>query len=139
MKKKLILLLGTVLSVAALAHAPLISVDDNGDGTIYIEGGFSNGASAAGIPVILVKDAPYNGPEETFKGKEIIYEGKFGADNSVTMPKPATSKYEVYFNGGEGHVVGKKGPALKEEEKTSWEAAVKDFDFGDWKGSMTEE
>lgn len=139
MKKKLILLFGTVLSVVALAHAPLISVDDNGDGTIYVEGGFSNGASADGIPVVIVKDAPYNGPEETFKGKEVIYEGKFGKDNTITLPKPATPKYEVYFNGGEGHTIGKKGPALTEKEKSSWEKSVSTFDFGDWKDSMTAE
>lgn len=138
MRKKLVLTLGTLLSVAALAHAPLVSVDDNGDGTIYMEGGFSNGASAAGIPVIIVKDAPYNGPEETFKGKEILYEGKFGEDNSITLPKPATPKYEVYFNAGEGHIVGKKGPALTEAEQEAWKKAVDAFDFGDWKDYMLE-
>lgn len=138
MKKKLIVLFGTVLSMVALAHAPLISVDDNGDGTIYVEGGFSNGASSAGIDMVVVKDAPYNGPEETFKGKEIIFEGKFGDDNSITIPKPATPKYEVYMNAGEGHVTGKKGPALKEEEKEKWQKAVDAFDFGEWKESMTD-
>lgn len=138
MKKKLMLLFGALLSVAALAHAPLISVDDNGDGTIYVEGGFSNGANVDGIPVVIVKDAPYNGPEETFKGKEVIYEGKFGKDNSITLPKPATPKYEVYFNGGEGHSVGKKGPALTEAEKGAWEKGIASFDFGEWKESMTE-
>lgn len=137
MKKKLILFFGSILSVVALAHAPLISVDDNGDGTIYVEGGFSNGASSEGLPVVLVKDAPYNGPEETFKGKEVIYEGKFGKDNSITIPKPATPKYEVYLNAGEGHVIGKKGPALSEGETSAWEKATSSFDYGDWKDSMT--
>ena len=57
---------------------------------------------------LIVKDKAYNGPEETFKGKEIIYKGKLDAKGSITMPKPATEKYEVYFNAGEGHVTSKK-------------------------------
>lgn len=99
---------------------------------------FSNGSSAAGIELVIVKDAPYNGPEETFKGKEIIFQGKFGEDGSLTLPKPTTPKYEVYFNAGEGHVVGKKGPSLEEKEKAAWEKAVSGFAYGDWKESMTE-
>jgi len=39
----------------ALAHTPLFSCFDNADGTIYCEGGFSDGSSAAGV-AILVKD-----------------------------------------------------------------------------------
>lgn len=137
MKKFLVLVMGILMSVVMFAHAPLLSVDDNGDGTIYVEGGFSNGAAAAGIEFIIVKDKAYNGPEETFKGKEVIYKGNFGEDNSVTIPKPATEKYEVYFNAGEGHVVGKKGPALTEAEKEAWDKASKEFDFGDWEKTMT--
>lgn len=138
MKKILMFLLSLVVSVALFAHSPLLSVDDNGDGTIYIEGGFSNGAAAEGIEIIIVKDKPYNGPEDTFKGKEIIFKGKIGKDNSLTVPKPATEKYEVYFNAGEGHIVGKKGPALASAEQSAWEKAVAAYDFGDWKDSMTE-
>ena len=122
MKKFLVLVIGVLMSVVAFAHAPLISVDDNGDGTVYIEGGFSNGASGEGVEIIIVKDKAYNGPEETFKGKEIIYKGKLDAKGSITMPKPATEKYEVYFNAGEGHVASKKGPALTAAE------IVKSFD-----------
>ena len=106
-----------LFSVGVFAHAPLISIDDNEDGTIYVEGGFSNGEGTAGIPVIIVKDVPYNGPEDTFKGKEIIFESKFGEDNSITIPKPKTPKYEVYMNAGEGHIIGKKGPKLLDKEK----------------------
>ena len=138
MKKVLMFLLSLIISVSLFAHSPLLSVDDNGDGTIYIEGGFSNGAAAEGIEIIIVKDKPYNGPEDTFKGKEIIFKGNIGKDNSLTVPKPATEKYEVYFNAGEGHVVGKKGPALNESEKTNWEKAVAEYNFGDWKDSMTQ-
>lgn len=33
----------------ALAHTPLCSCWDNGDGTITCEGGFSDGSSASGV------------------------------------------------------------------------------------------
>ena len=106
MKKFLVLVIGVLMSVIAFAHAPLISVDDNGDGTVYIE--------------------------------EIIYKGKLDAKGSITMPKPATEKYEVYFNAGEGHVASKKGPALTAAEKANWDKATASFDFGEWKELMLE-
>lgn len=138
MKKILTFFIGVLISTNLFAHAPLLSVDDNADGTIYIEGGFSNGASAEGIEIIIVKDKPYNGPEDTFKGKEIIFKGVLGADNSLTVPKPASEKYEVHFNAGEGHIASKKGPLLTADEQNQWEKAVSEYDFGDWKESMTE-
>ena len=138
MKKSLVLIGSILLAANLFAHAPLISVDDNGDGTVYIEGGFSNGASAEGVEIIVVKDKAYNGPEETFKGKEIIYKGKLDAKNSLTLPKPATDKYEVYFNAGEGHIIGKKGPALTAGEKAKWDKVTASFDFGEWKELMME-
>lgn len=95
-------------------------------------------ARAAGAGIIVVKDKAYNGPEETFKGKEIIYKGKLDAKNSLTLPKPATDKYEVYFNAGEGHIIGKKGPALTAGEKAKWDKATASFDFGEWKELMME-
>ena len=138
MKKSLVLIGSILLAANLFAHAPLISIDDNGDGTVYIEGGFSNGASAEGVEIIVVKDKAYNGPEETFKGKEIIYKGKLDAKNSLTLPKLATDKYEVYFNAGEGHIIGKKGPALTAGEKANWDKATASFDFGEWKELMME-
>lgn len=138
MRKIFTFLMAALMSTMIFAHAPLLSVDDNGDGTVYIEGGFSNGASASGVEIIVVKDRAYNGPEETFKGKEVVFKSKLGEDNSLTIPKPATDKYEIYFNAGEGHIIGKKGPVLTETEKAAWEKAISEFDFGDWKETMTE-
>lgn len=137
MKKILLTILSFVISVSTFAHAPLLSVDDNEDGTIYIEGGFSNGATVEGIPCIIVKDRAYNGPNDTFKGKEIIYEGAFGEDNSITIPKPRTKKYEIYLNAGEGHVIGKKGPKLQKSEIENWKNKISIYDFGEWKDTMT--
>ena len=81
---------------------------------------------------------PAQNSEETFKGKEIIYKGKLDAKNSLTLPKPATDKYEVYFNAGEGHIIGKKGPALTAGEKAKWDKETASFDFGEWKELMME-
>ena len=44
--KNLIMMCLVFISVTVFAHAPLLSVDDNKDGTIYIEAGFSNGEKA---------------------------------------------------------------------------------------------
>lgn len=137
MLRKFIVLIGLVFSTLVFAHAPLLSVDDNGDGTLYIEGGFSNGASAEGIECIIVKDRAYNGAEDSFNGKEIIFMGKFNKDNILVVPKPLTPKYEVYFNGGEGHIIGKKGPKLEKKDKEKWRKAVENFDYGKWKSQMT--
>ncbi len=137
MRKKLLILVVVVMSKIILAHAPLISVDDNGDGTLYIEGGFSNGASAEGVECIIVKDKAYNGPEDTFNDKEIIFIGKFNQDNFIEVPKPLTPKYEVYFNAGEGHIIGKKGPKLEEKNMENWKKAVEKFNYGKWKSQMT--
>ena len=44
----------------------------------------------------------------------------------------------MYFNAGEGHVIGKKGPALTAGEKANWDKATASFDFGEWKELMME-
>lgn len=138
MKKILMLIIALFMSAVTFGHAPLISIDDNNDGTIYIEGGFSNGASAEGVEIVIVKNKPYNGPEDTFKGKEIIFKGKLNSENALTIPKPVTNKYEVYFNAGEGHIIGKEGPILTDSEKENWKKMISEYDFGDWKEFMIE-
>jgi len=61
MQKKLVTLsivltMGLLLAIPAGAHTPLLSVEDNEDGTVYLEGGFSDGSSAAGVTNLLVED-----------------------------------------------------------------------------------
>lgn len=136
MKKFLVFMMALVMSAVVFAHAALVSIDDIGGGKIYIEGGFSDGSSAGGMEFIIVKDKAYNGPEETFNGKEVIFKGKLDEKGSLELPKPATEKYEVIMNAGPGHVATKKGIALTEEEKAEWEKLVAEFDFGDYKESM---
>jgi hypothetical protein len=80
----------------ALAHTPLCSCWDNGDGTITCEGGFSDGSSAAGVRVVVLKD-----------GKEIV-SGQMDEYSEFTVDKPDGS-YTVVFDAGEGHKVEIKG------------------------------
>lgn len=135
--KKLILLTLFIVSSFIFGHAALVSVDDNEDGTIYIEGAFSNGDSTKGLEIIIVKDRAYNGPEETFEGKLILFRGELDEKGSLTIIKPATSKYEVIFYAGSGHVASKKGIKLSDEEKEQWnEAVMNATNLGEWKEKM---
>ncbi|MGI6774291.1 hypothetical protein [Acetomicrobium sp.] len=48
-------------AATAYAHTPILYVEDLKDGTIYVEGGFSDGSSAAGIRIYLVEDFVFEG------------------------------------------------------------------------------
>jgi len=85
--------------LTVLAHTPLLYMEDNGDGTIYVEGAFSDGSSGAGMPLRLEDD-----------DGETLWEGTlddFGCIESV--PIPDVSPYYVVFEGGPGHNVTKEG------------------------------
>lgn len=97
-KLKACLLVVVFCCASALAHKPLLSVDDNEDGTIYIEVGFSDGSSGAGHDIIL-KD----------KSGEVLNELKVPDESSVDVGMPAVP-YTVTFSAGEGHVVTIDGP-----------------------------
>ena len=88
-----------ILSAAttALAHSPICTCYDGGDGTITCEGGFSDGSSGGGV-VMLVQDA---------SGKEIL-KGAMSKDAEFNFKKPA-GDYQVIFDAGEGHRVVVKG------------------------------
>ena len=107
-------------TMIAQAHKPLFSVDDNEDGTVSLEGGFSTGASAVGVKIYVVEDKKYSGKEETFEGKRILFKGKLDDDSCLTFIKPDVSKYLIYFDAGPGHIVSKKGPKLTDEEREEW-------------------
>ncbi len=53
--------IGILLTISANAHTPMLYVEDYGDGTIYLEGGFSDGSSAAGVEVLLVEAKAFEG------------------------------------------------------------------------------
>ncbi|PID57604.1 hypothetical protein CSB45_07200 [candidate division KSB3 bacterium] len=88
------------LPIAALAHKPLLSVEDNGDGTIYVETGFSDGSSGAGHTIILkAKDSG-----------DVLSETKIPAEGYIEeLPMPSVP-YTVSFDAGPGHVVIQDGP-----------------------------
>ncbi len=90
------LCLCAVLSAQALAHTPLCSCWDNGDGTITCEGGFSDGSSASGVRMVVKKD-----------GKEVVT-GQMDEYSEFTFDEPEGS-YTVVFDAGEGHAVEVKG------------------------------
>ncbi|WP_218961289.1 hypothetical protein [Desulfobotulus mexicanus] len=90
------------LPLTAMAHTPLFSCFDNADGTIYCEGGFSDGSTAAGVPVIVK-----NG-----KGEE-IQRLVLSRTSDVEFEKPK-GNYSVTFDGGEGHSIEIPGSQIFE-------------------------
>ncbi len=99
MKKLLFSIALFSTSSLALAHTPLLSCFDEGDGTVTCEGGFSDGSSASGVNFYVDQG-----------GKKVI-EQKFNELNTVIFPKPADS-YEAVFDAGEGHKVIIKGDKI---------------------------
>lgn len=114
MKKILIALFIACLiaPITAFAHKPLLMVDDNGDGTIYIETGFSDGSSGSGH-IIRLKDAA--------SGK-VLAETKVPEEGSLDIKKPSVP-YVVVFDAGEGHVVETEGPAPSDDDAGNAAAA----------------
>jgi len=90
------------------------------DGTISLEGGFSDGSSGAGVTVLLVENKPYEGelPEgkELYNEKLVLLRTKLDEYGELTLDKPEVP-YLIVFDAGPGHVVEKEGPPLTEEEK----------------------
>ena len=89
-------------AVPVMAHTPLCSCYDNGDGSVTCEGGFSDGSSAAGVE-IRVEDG---------SGK-VLVKGKMDEDSEYTFQKPDGS-YVVLFDAGPGHLVEVKGEDIAE-------------------------
>ncbi len=94
-----------MLSVLLLAHTPLMFVDDNKDGTIYVEAGFSDGSSAAGMACRL-EDSEGN----------TLWEGVFDRFGSLTIEIPDVDQYDIVFDGGPGHVIRRPGPVLRDPD-----------------------
>lgn len=97
------LALGLVLLAgSAMAHTPLFSCYDNGDGTVTCEGGFSDGSSAAGVAV-HIKDGSGN----------VLKESKLDEFSELTFDKP-DGDYSVMFDAGEGHRIDVSGKDIVE-------------------------
>jgi hypothetical protein len=84
---------GALLVQLAYAHSPVCSCFDNGDDTITCEGGFSDGASAAGVAIRVI-DAR----------ERMLIDGKMDAAGTFSFKKPA-GEYHVVFDAGQSHVV----------------------------------
>ncbi|MDQ7781908.1 MAG: hypothetical protein RDU20_03450 [Desulfomonilaceae bacterium] len=84
----------------AFAHKPLLAVEDNKDGTMYIEAAFSDGSSAAGHKIVIKDDAT---------GK-VLSEHRVGEDGTLELPVPKV-KHTVTLDAGEGHKLTVEGPA----------------------------
>lgn len=76
-----------------LAHTPLCSCYDGGDGIVICEGGFSDGSSAAGVDIRVVD-----------KDGHVLEEGKMDDFSEFIFDKPEGC-YEVIFDAGPGHEV----------------------------------
>lgn len=85
-----VLVLG--LAATALAHSPICTCYDNGDGSITCEGGFSDGSSAAGVNMYVKQ------------GDKVLLKGAMNADSEFNFKKPQ-GDYTVMFDAGEGHQV----------------------------------
>ena len=107
MRKALIFFLICLVSAIffipqVFAHTPLCFCEDNGDGTITCEGGFSDGSSGAGVKMKVV-DA----------GGNVLIEGKMDEDSEFTFKKPE-GDYTVILDAGPGHEVEVPGSEITE-------------------------
>lgn len=78
----------------AFAHTPLFDCFDNGDDSVSCEGGFSDGASAAGLHVRVLDDR-----------EKLLLEKIMEDDSTVTFLAPEADSYTVVFDAGDGHSV----------------------------------
>ena len=95
-------LAAVVSSSGALAHTPLCSCYDNGDGTVLCEGGFSDGSSASGVGMKILDG----------KGN-VVLEGAMSENSEFEFNKPKGA-YKVIFDAGPGHEVEIDGSAIVE-------------------------
>jgi len=58
------LVLGVIAAIPVSAHTPMLYVEDYGDGTIFLEGGFSDGSSASGTEILLIEDCEHDQESE---------------------------------------------------------------------------
>ena len=84
----------------AMAHTPLCSCYDNGDGSITCEGGFSDGSSAAGVEIRVVD-----------KDGRVLINGKMDQDSEFIFKRPS-GHYKVEFDAGPGHLIEVEGKEI---------------------------
>ncbi|HEY5623541.1 MAG TPA: hypothetical protein VIV14_07250 [Gammaproteobacteria bacterium] len=104
MKFKVSALLSAAMALPAVAygHTPICDCFDNGDNTITCEGGFSDGASAAGIPMRVLDSSG-----------RILIEGTMSDRSDFTFDRP-DGNFRVEFEGGDGHLILIDGRDIEE-------------------------
>ena len=94
------LILVLALSSQAFAHTLFMTVDDNEDGTVTVQGMFSTGATGAGIEVRLEN-----------KKDKVLWKGETDADGECTFKKPGVPYTIIMdFGPGPGHQAREEGP-----------------------------
>ena len=81
------------LARPGIAHSPICNCYDNGDDTITCEGGFSDGASAAGVSIRIVDDRD-----------RVLLDGVMDDDSTYTFDRPS-EEFHVIFDAGQSHLV----------------------------------
>lgn len=124
--KRIFFLLGIISFLfrgLCFAHTPLLSVEDNNDGTITVVGGFSTGQDAAGFDILVKSRAT----------AKLLWKGKMPEDSQMDIKIP-NEPYNVIMDAGPLHVVTKQGPPppggfsiIANEAKK--ETTVDSFDF----------
>jgi len=94
-KPMLICMLLAVLmgALPVFAHSPVCNCYNNPDKSVTCEGGFSDGASAEGVPIRIL-DAK----------NKVLIEGKMDKKSSFSFQKPSED-FHVIFDAGQGHTV----------------------------------
>ena len=94
------MLLALILNSHAWAHTLFMTVEDNEDGTVTVQGMFSTGTIAASVEVRL----------EDEKGK-VLWKGKTDDNGECTFKKPNVPYTIIMdFGPGPGHQAREEGP-----------------------------
>ena len=96
----------SLLAGHASARTPLLYVEDNADGTIFVKATLFEGASTAGMPCRLED-----------KDGNVLWQGNFDQYGTLTVKKPDVDPYYIVFDAGAGYVVKEQGPKLSSWEK----------------------
>ncbi len=88
------------------ARTPLLYVEDNKDGTIFVKATLFEGASTVGLPCTLEDEVG-----------NVLWQGNFDQYGTLTVKKPDVDPYYIVFDAGAGHVVKEQGPKLSPWEK----------------------
>ena len=82
-----------LVTTLALAHSPICTCYDNGDGTVTCEGGFSDGASAEGVAIRVVA-----------ANSRVLLAGMMDAASTFSFAMP-DEEFHVVFDAGDNHTV----------------------------------